>query len=577
MVRALHLAVALLLALAAACAAADNRRFSVVVFHDVVDREEDLDGDAVTTARLVEFFDWVRAGGWTPISLDDVAAAARGARPLPERALLVTFDDAYRSVYTRVYPLALAYRIPVVVAVVGSWVDAPMDATVRYGDRDVSRRNFIAWSEAREMARSGLVEFASHSFDLHRGVTGNPQGDQLPAAAARVYSPGTGYETEVQYRTRIRTDLARSRTQLARELGRPPRALVWPYGRYSGAALEEARAAGFEFVFTLDPEPGDAARPLAIGRYYPTGNPTLGAIADKLRFDNLLAPAQRFVCVDPAALWSADPVEADARLGRAIERVRALGATAIALDPFVRGPDRQIEAAWFQTGVLPVRADYLSWLAWKFETRAGASAYLRLPIVAVDAATGGAARTAALLQDLGAHVPFSGALIEEGTSDLAAFRSGGDGAPPTVRRTREAIDPRHLSPADRRALETFRLLEQVRPALRLALFADEVAPRASGAAELTFLRSALAPDDVRRAVDRLSAAGALAPDRARRIGLWLDGTTPPEAAALSATVRAYQVRGGTAIGWCPDDPAGDVPAAAIVGPSVSAATFPLRP
>ena len=162
----------------------------------MVDFKGDLDDDAVTVDRLIGFFEWLRANRWTTISLDDVDAARRGKKALPERSILITFDDGYRSFYTRVFPLVLAYRVPIVVALVGSWVEAPAGSKVSYGKEQVPRERFLSWEEAREMARSGLVEFASHSYDLHRGVLGNPQGNEMAAANTRIYTPGRGYETE---------------------------------------------------------------------------------------------------------------------------------------------------------------------------------------------------------------------------------------------------------------------------------------------------------------------------------------------------------------------------------------------
>jgi peptidoglycan/xylan/chitin deacetylase (PgdA/CDA1 family) len=571
--RILALALALLAAVPAA--GEDGRRFASAAFHDVVDRAEELDGDAVTTARLVAFFDWIRAGGWTPVSLDDVAAAGRGERPLPARAVLVTFDDGYRSLYTRVYPLALAYRIPIVAALVGSWLDAPMDATVRYGDRDVPRRNFISWEEAREMARSGLVEFASHSHDLHRGVVANPQGNELPAASARKYDPQSGYETAAQYRARIAADLGRSSRLIARELGRAPRALVWPFGRYTHSANEVAREAGFRFVLTLDPEPGNAAMPFEIGRYLPTRDPTLGVVVANIEFEDRLPSAQRFACLDPAALWSPDPAEADERLGRAIERVRKLGANAVVIDAFARGADGRVVAAWFPNSALPVRADYLSRLAWQFQTRAGADAFVRIPAGELHAALGDAAPAA--LADLGAHVPYAGVLLEDRLPALAALPASGGGESWEVQRARAAVDAARLPEAERRALETFRVLERARPRARLAIFAPDGTLRAAGIADITFAATTTARGDAERVAASYTPARPMPRPDSRRMGLWFADAAPPDAAALSAATRAFQVRGGTVVGWCPDDPRADQPEAAAAAPGVSSATFPLRP
>jgi biofilm PGA synthesis lipoprotein PgaB len=149
----------------AARAQSAGHRFVAIAFHDVVDRREDLSTDAVTSDQLVRFFDWLKGSGWTVVSLDDVAAA-RGGRPLPEKAILLSFDDGYHSLYTRVFPLLKIYRYPALAALVGTWMqgtstvrrsDSDVAATVRYGDVDVPRSNFISWSEAREMQASGLV------------------------------------------------------------------------------------------------------------------------------------------------------------------------------------------------------------------------------------------------------------------------------------------------------------------------------------------------------------------------------------------------------------------------------------
>jgi biofilm PGA synthesis lipoprotein PgaB len=165
---------------------AAGERFVAVAFHDVVDHPGDLDDDGVTVDYLIGFFEWLKANRWTAISLNDVEKARRGEKALPERAILLTFDDGYRSAYTRVFPLLLAYRIPAVCALVGSYMDAPMNGTVQYENRSVPRSRFLSWEEAREMASSGYVEFASHGYALHRAVIANPQGGEMAAASKRI-------------------------------------------------------------------------------------------------------------------------------------------------------------------------------------------------------------------------------------------------------------------------------------------------------------------------------------------------------------------------------------------------------
>src|SRR4051812_27834626 len=77
-----------------------GQRFVSIVFHDVQDDRSNLGLDAITSRRLLEFFDWLKGSGWTAISLDDVVAAAQGKRALPQKSILLTFDDGDRSLYT---------------------------------------------------------------------------------------------------------------------------------------------------------------------------------------------------------------------------------------------------------------------------------------------------------------------------------------------------------------------------------------------------------------------------------------------------------------------------------------------
>jgi peptidoglycan/xylan/chitin deacetylase (PgdA/CDA1 family) len=555
-----------------------GERFVSVAFHDVVDFRGDLDEDAVTVDRLIGFFEWLRANHWTAISLDDVEAARLGKKPLPKHAILITFDDGYQSLYTRVFPLILAYRIPVICALAGVWMDAPMNATVRYGNQDVPRTNFLRWEEAQEMERSGLVEFASHSYDLHRGVRANPQGNELAAAWARIYRPGRGYESADEFRRRIAADLARSYDLLATWLSKKPRTIVWPFGRYNDTDIEVAKASGFTFALTLNPEPADVAKPMGISRYLPTNDPKLGELVSNLLFEDPLPAARRLVALDPATLWTGDDASMNERLGHAIERLRTLGATGIVLDAAIIGPDGRFAATWFPTRQLPVRADILSRLAWQCQSRAGVAAYVRLPAGAALRTLGDPAKVRALFEDLGAYVPVSGLFVDD-TPGLTRLGDGArsSGTPWDVRAARDAAIGRAAGGPEALALSAFGIVESERPGLQLVAVGDSDPSSSPGAiADLTLVPVAPNPHAVACLSERLSASSWLRPALARRGGLWFTSDHPPAARDLAAATRVFQIHGGTAIGWDADDPVHDRPKAKIAGSTVSSSTFPVK-
>ncbi|STJ81357.1 lipoprotein YcdR [Escherichia coli] len=63
---------------------------------------------SVRTSALREQFAWLRENGYQPVSIAQIREAHRGGKPLPEKAVVLTFDDGYQSFYTRVFPILQA-------------------------------------------------------------------------------------------------------------------------------------------------------------------------------------------------------------------------------------------------------------------------------------------------------------------------------------------------------------------------------------------------------------------------------------------------------------------------------------
>ena len=359
---------------------------------------------------------------------------------------------------------------------------------------------------------------------------------------------------------------------MTRELGRPPRAIAWPYGRYTRAAVEVAAALGFRFGLTFDPEPATASRPLAIPRFSLSTGALFPPLVARLQAGDTLPRIQRFVGLRPSSLWRPDPTETNRLLGAAIERVRVLGATTVVIDAVEPGPDGRL-AAWFPTRTIPVRADVYLRFAWQFQRRAGVRVYGRLPEASLDIAD---ADFEDMCRDFGIFTSVDGLLVEE-VGALIVPGDVGSGARWEVNRARVGLDAAQLPRRERRALTCFRAVERELPGLQLAIVTGTPDARGpSAAADLTLVRTPPDPRAADRAIARLVAAGWLAPRSARRVGLWLEGDRPPAADDLIAITRHFQREGGAVLGWSPDDPVANRPRATAVAPVVSSSLFPAR-
>jgi biofilm PGA synthesis lipoprotein PgaB len=362
-------------------AVAAESSLRVVAFHDVRDEvagDYDPDQYAVSTARLISYFTWIRDSGLNPVSIDQVLAAHEGSEALPENAVLLTFDDGLVSVYDRVFPLLKLFQYPAVVSVVSSWIDA--DVEVPYAGRNLYRKDFLSWEQIRELQDSGLVEIGSHSHDLHRGVLGNPQGNEQPAAVTRSFD-GERYESEEVFRQRIAADLAESAATIEQETGRAPRVITWPYGAYNEIAAEVARDQGMSISLTLEPKTTSHGGTLHIGRYLVEANPHLGDFSGELLLEPR-PPVIRVAQVDLDYVYDPDPAQQKTNLDRLLDRIKALEISHVYLQAFADDDgDGGADAVYFPNRHLPVRADLFNRVAWQLKTRADVRVYAWMPII----------------------------------------------------------------------------------------------------------------------------------------------------------------------------------------------------
>jgi biofilm PGA synthesis lipoprotein PgaB len=372
-----------LLLIIALPALAGEPTFRAIAYHDVQDivaGDYDPDQFAVSTGNLIDQFTWLRDHGFIPVSIDQIVAAQEGRAQLPDKAVLLTFDDGLVSVYTRVLPLLKLFDYPAVVSIVTSWIE--MEGRVDYAGRQRGADEFLSWEQIRELQASGLVEIASHSHDLHKGVRGNPQHNLQPAAVTRTYTD-SGYESESDYLSRIEADLAQGAAIIAEKTGQAPRVITWPYGQYNDAVASLAARHGMYIDFTLMPD--QLSTGLAgvrfVGRNLISANPTL----DDFSSDLMLAPRPpivRVAQVDLDYVFDPDPVAQKANLDSLLDRIKALQISHVFLQAFADDDaDGGADAVYFPNRHLPVRADLFNRVAWQLKTRAAVKVFAWLPML----------------------------------------------------------------------------------------------------------------------------------------------------------------------------------------------------
>ena len=195
-------------------ASTGNTQLYILMYHSVVP-----DGDAcnkwtTTESQFRADLQWMAEHGYTTVLPGELAAG----QPLPERAVLITFDDGYADNYNTAFPVLKDVGAKAVISPVVAYVETEI-----YG--------FLTWDMCREMVESGLVEIGSHTYDLHRQVPGMPLG--IPRRSA---------ESRQDYEDRVFTDIETSIQLLEAKLGREVTFFAYPYGQsdaWASAFLRE--------------------------------------------------------------------------------------------------------------------------------------------------------------------------------------------------------------------------------------------------------------------------------------------------------------------------------------------------
>ena len=194
---------------------------------------------------------WLARNGYRVVRLADLAGFLAGERPLPQRAVVITFDDGYESVYRHAFPVLKKYGLPATAFVYTDFLGG--------GDA-------LTWAQMQEMQASGLVDIQSHSKS-HRNLIERRPG-----------------ENDSVYRANIDTEMRVPRETLERRL--PPlkvRHLAYPFGDANDIVMDSATRHGFELAATVVPGGNPFyAHPLLLRRTMIFGDMNLETFKSKL-------------------------------------------------------------------------------------------------------------------------------------------------------------------------------------------------------------------------------------------------------------------------------------------------------
>jgi len=153
---------------------------------------------------------YLAENGFTTITPDQLMAYLNYDKALPEKPILITFDDGYSDNYTNAYPIMKKYGFTATIFLV----------TSKIGQEE----NFMTWDQVRTMQKDGFV-FGSHTV-THAALT------------------------KVSHEQAM-AELINSRKELEQQLGVKSRFFAYPTGAYNIQSEEMVKQAGYRAAFTI--------------------------------------------------------------------------------------------------------------------------------------------------------------------------------------------------------------------------------------------------------------------------------------------------------------------------------------
>ncbi|HVT66447.1 MAG TPA: polysaccharide deacetylase family protein, partial [Trebonia sp.] len=209
----------------------DTAAVPVLMYHEIAEATETGSRLAVEPAAFAAQLGYLRAADFTTVTAGELSAWLDGhGQPLPDRPVVLTFDDGYADFHQRALPLLRQHDFTATLFVTTGW---HQDGWLHAGGSN----RMLTRTQIAEVAAAG-VEIGAHTR-RHRAL------DQLPRHA-------------------VHEELVTSKHWLEDQLGRAVPGLAYPFGYSSAEVRDVAREAGYGYAYAVGNQiTGPASEPFA--------------------------------------------------------------------------------------------------------------------------------------------------------------------------------------------------------------------------------------------------------------------------------------------------------------------------
>lgn len=211
-------------------AAGASLQVPVLMYHDISYLGQ---GYSKTPEIFERQMQELKDAGFHTVSYSQLVDYVERGTALPEKPIVISIDDGYRTNYTYAFPILKKLDMKAEISLIG--------AAIQYSSWG------LKWDEIQEMAASGLVSFQCHTFFMHGDYTA--EGGRLGVLKAK-------NESWQAYTEALGADTVKALDMLETKTGTRPIAYTYPMGKWN--QLAEAMVSSLDCKVTVTTKDGVA-------------------------------------------------------------------------------------------------------------------------------------------------------------------------------------------------------------------------------------------------------------------------------------------------------------------------------
>lgn len=176
----------------------------ITVYHHVA--EDTPPSTSISPADFRAHLEYLQTNDFAVWRLDRLLNALKNQAEMPEKVAVLTFDDAYESIYTTAVPMLAEF-------------DYPMTLFVSTQPVDDQQSGYLTWDQIREMSDAGHM-IANHTVNHPHLIDAKPD------------------ESEADRMTRVREEILTAESRIETETGQSHKVLAYPYGEFDQPILD---------------------------------------------------------------------------------------------------------------------------------------------------------------------------------------------------------------------------------------------------------------------------------------------------------------------------------------------------